>query len=425
MIPTGAKCMAYNCPQYIDKKIDSTVETCLSNSNMLNGNAINELKLGLSSGNEDGQGHLRGKSYAEVAHLLSIKFEIEISSRSVRHYVKTLERQNGLLIVPPSRGRPRAAPAEPDTIGAWGNEIRRLTGLSASEVHSKLKIAGESAMKAVGKSSFHKRLAHLTWTAPVAERSPRAGLINRCCLRMHTGIYEVQRAKNYWVVLAGYEQETGFLSLALFEVLAQLPGDAAEARPGGPSGRPKVVPNGAPSATILIDGNDGYRVELAPRLLHEFYNAARDRIGLPINRLWLSQSILASDDAMQELRTGLPGVRIDVESSSSQPYVRGNPPSGLTLGLLSQSLSRYATRYNASISQPEIDKLKAEVQGRVLALNVAKRKWGPHIDGRRTKTRAVDVWLDDYYRTNRFFDTPVNTTSCKVVRAGAIVASIN
>ena len=279
-------------------------------------------------------------------------------------------------------------------------------------------------MRAVGKSSFHKRLAHPTWTAPLVEVSPRAGLINRCCLRMHTVIYEVQRAKNYWVVLAGYEQETGFLNLALFEVLAQIPDDAAERKSGGRSGRPKIVPDGAPSATIFIDGDD-YRVELASRLLHDFYNAARDRIGLPINRLWLSQSTLASADAVQALRAEVPGVLIDVETGSSQLYVLGNPASGMTLDRLSESLSSYATRYNSNISQPQIDKLKAVIQGRILALNVAKRTWGLHIDKRRTTTRAVDVWLDDYYRTNRFFDTPIKAYSCKAVRAGANVTLLN
>lgn len=418
MIPTGAKCMAYNCPQYIDKKIDSTVETCLSNSNMLNGNAINELKRGLSSGNEDGQGHLRGKSYAEVARLLSIKFEIEISSRSIRHYVKTLERQNGLLIVPPSRGRPRGAPAEPDTIGAWGNEILRLTGLSASEVHSKLKIAGGSAMKAVGKSSFHKRLAHLTWTAPVVERSPATGLVNRCCLRMHTVAFEIERARNYWVVLAGYEQETGFLSLALYDVQAETPADD-----NGPKsvGRPKLAPKGAPGAAIFLSSDGGYRVGLSRQLLHDFYNAVRDRVGLPINRLWLSQLALADGSALPELRTALQGLQIDVESSAPQQYVLGKPPPGITLDALSLHLSDYSARYNLAIAQPAIDALKAEIRGRRLSLKIATRGWGAHIDKRRTRTVAVDVWLDDYYRTHRFFNSPVRVPSLRAVHVGATV----
>jgi len=420
--------VVYNRPKYIDKKCCvGAISFPSQTKNMLNGNVFNELKLGFSTQREEGRGHLHGKTYVEVARYLSAKFEMAISARSVRHYVKVLQCQDERLDIAIPRGRPReapAAPAEPDALGAWANEILRLTGLSASSVYQKLKAAGEPAVNGIGKSSFHKRLAHQTWTPPPVERSLAADMISRCCLRIHSVGIEIETARNYWVVLAGYEQDTGFLSLALYDVMVQP--SAVKAGPTSP-GRPKLLPAGKPEATIFLSSDGGYRVGLSPQLLHGFYHAVCDQVGLPINRLWMSQLALSGSSAVQALRDELQGVQVDIESRSSQQYVQGKPPAGITLDALSRHLADHTARYNLAIAQSAIDALKSEIRERLLGLKKAKLKWGwgAHIDKRRRRTAAVDVWLGDYYRTHQYFDSPVRASNCRAVRVVATVTNID
>src|SRR5471030_327107 len=114
----------------------------------------------------------------------------------------------------------------------------------------------------------------------------------------------------------------------------------------------------------------------SPQLLHGFYHAVCDQVGLPINRLWMSQLALSGSSAVQALRDELQGVQVDIESRSSQQYVQGKPPAGITLDALSRHLADHTARYNLAIAQSAIDALKSEIRERLLGLKKAKLKWG-------------------------------------------------
>lgn len=63
-----------------------------------------------------GVGVLCGKGYRAMAEYLGKRFGVLVTEGSVRHYVRTLRREQSFNLVPPRRGWPKKAEARS---GAW------------------------------------------------------------------------------------------------------------------------------------------------------------------------------------------------------------------------------------------------------------------------------------------------------------------
>lgn len=376
---------------------------------MLCGKALDKLKKGLLPEGVGGTGKLRGKSYADIARLFEEELKQPVSPRSVRHYVKMLERQYA-DIQGPSRGRPTASVAAPNILDWWSSEFLRLTGMSASRLYRHMNtIAGLP----VSKATFHNHLKRISQQAPIIDRPSKAALSHRCRLRVHMVVVEVERAKNYWVVLAGYEQITGFLNLKLFDVYAEHADHAS--RPKS-KGRPKKMPEGPAQATIYLHDGPEDRVKLSDQLLQDFYDDTLKRLDLPLNRLWFSSAIEADSDVLQALRAEAPALQIERESTPLQTRVHRMPATSLTLAELVKLTAEYVNRHNTAFAQSAVDDMKTKVQRKLDAFK--QRRWS-QIDKRRRKTKAVENWLADFYSNDRLVKGTLKTFYGKPVRVGA------
>lgn len=377
---------------------------------MLRGKAIDKLKKGLlPEGVAGDTGKLRGKSYADIARLFEEELKQPVSPRSVRHYVKMLERQYP-DIQGPVRGRPAASVAAPDIFDWWSSEFLRLTGMSASRLYRQMNtIAGLP----VSKATFHNHLKRISQEPLVIDQPSKAALSHRCRLRVHMLVLEVERAKNYWVVLAGYEQITGFLNLKLFDVYVQH-GDHAS-RPK-PKGRPKKMPEGPAQATIYLHDGHEDRVKLSNQLLQDFYDDTLKRLGLPLHRLWFSSGIEVDSDALQALRSEAPALQIERDSAPLQTRVYRMPATALTLAELVKMAAEYVNRHNKVFAQSAVDDMKTKVQRKLDAFK--QRRWS-QIDKRRRKTKAVENRLANFYSNDRLVKGPLKALYCKPTRIGA------
>jgi hypothetical protein len=162
------------------------------------------------------------------------------------------------------------------------NELLRLTGLSASSLYRQLKQLAGSQAKFISKATFQRQLNRQPGVrAPHAQRK-KDNLMQRCRLRLHQVVFEIGAAGCYGVILAGYEETTKFVNLALYEV--HLPTQRKNRC------RPKSISRDLPDALISGSG-DAVTLQLPARVILSFYAESRDRLRFPLNRVFICQSV--------------------------------------------------------------------------------------------------------------------------------------
>ena len=321
---------------------------------MLNGKQLAVLRVALTpTGPQDGAGRFCGNTYKEIATLLSKEFELTLSARSVRAYVGQLKkdaRYQGLCT--PPRGRPVRKDTEAILASAVNNELLRLTGLSASKLYQQIKLAAAAQTEIMSKATFQRQLKRQPGVrAPLGQRK-KDNLMQRCRLRLHQVVFEIEAAVCYWVILAGYEETTRFVNVALYEVHRPTQRNKR--------GRPKSISRDLPDALISGSG-DAATLQLPAQVILNFYAETRDRLGFPLNRVFLCQSVLPNPCILGELQKAEPGLSYDVESMLNQRHLLPTCDVSLPLQTLADLLSTRATEHNSRVTEAGIASLIDEI----------------------------------------------------------------
>lgn len=247
-------------------------------SAMLNSKQRDQLRDGLTPPN----GAFLGKTYQAIALELTKRFGFEVSLHSVRHYVRSLCKQ-GVKIETPLHGWPKGK-KRPQSSGkkpSWAflyRELLLLTGLSGSKLHGELQAVLSEPDGFPSKRTFLEQLAK---SAKIegsrrASRRTRTKLAERCTVRLHQVALTYTETGDYWVLLAGYDQYTQFLNVAVFDIGGEMPNVR-------PPGRPKQAAKGEKKGIIHRTLSGDY-VELSEGLWREFCLDTTKHLGLPVKR---------------------------------------------------------------------------------------------------------------------------------------------
>lgn len=142
-------------------------------------------------------------SYAQVALLLSERFQREISRSTVRYYLSSIPGYAGL-----GKGRPADDSGHKDIWDQLLPELLALTGLSASRLYGALSKLVSPERLPLGRTAFHERTGLRTSAKVKAGGRSAAPLLQRCRLRLK--IVETCFGDQTRAYLFAYEELTGY-----------------------------------------------------------------------------------------------------------------------------------------------------------------------------------------------------------------------
>lgn len=271
----------------------------------LNSKEFAYLKAGLlPQGKGGGTGLLVGMTMAKIAQEFTARRALQgdtrtVGPRTINYYVGQIRKAGGSPNTRPrSAGRPPLdTPASTKldlNVSLW-REMLRLTGLKPIKLYDVLSEVFPGTLPS--RSVFYANLNAPKWQGSEdgfsrpPSRSTVIDWLDRYCLRINAVILEGPNTQSYWVVLAGYESITGYLDLSILEVwLTDTPPVTNKL------GRPRKPPEGP--AKIFIQRQGGkLTFQLSSEILTAFFERMQRKLGLPIRRVEVNQSILSQEQA--------------------------------------------------------------------------------------------------------------------------------
>lgn len=417
---------------------------------MLNSKQLRWLREGFTpASRETGKGRLSDMTSIEIADALEHTFGVKVTRRQIRHYVDALF-TNSADLKRRTPGRPQKISIANAIAAAWGHELLQLTRRSASQIYAQSRCATNQAWPPVAKSTFHELLRATGEIPRKSSVSNPCDVMHRCHLRLHQIVLTKEPDRRYWVILAGYEQATGFVNVALYDL-------RVESTDSGPdttsAARPKQLPGGQPTAWVVMR-SDVRRVQLPIFALTDFVNDCRYRIGLPIQHVSVSSAVISDNKCAEHAREALLATTVEVFTVVGSSMPAHLFSTSLTQTAIKQRLTEYINRYNKALPSDELNMLKQEVtDGLELARSTLKifdqrrnkkamAAWrsvaalpasvtalpnhgAPKPKATKTlsqlsdKKMAVAVKLDAYFEQHSFHTGAIKPTTCRVHRLKA------
>ena len=400
------------------------------------------LREGLLKGKAEAKdGPFGGKSNTEIARLLSERFNRPFTPSEIRHTITRLRKKDdqGRLCATLGKGRPKLSQnKKPREFNLWAaacNELLKLTGISASELFKWANELGYNTNPAIKKGVFHARLKQLDLSPPLAAVSikprdlKRRGLLGRYRLRVHALTFEGRNRDNYWIVIGGYEQTTGFLHFQLLNVIVEQRlesnGKIDEAyQTTRKRGRPRKMENATPCLTIAAD-DQAPIARLTPDLLKTFIDEMADILRLPLLDVTISDQIGRTHDELESIAAVLDqaGVLRD-DPQTTHRYLPARLPPALTLAKLAEKLSDMANRYNKNESHAKVKQERKKLQD---ALKKARKPaTQPRVLGTRDPAIIEESSLEAFYRGHTLvFPKEIKATSCKPITINGVIVSLS
>lgn len=146
-----------------------------------------------------------GLSYAQVALLLSERFQREVSRSTVRYYLRSIPGYAGL-----GKGRPTDDSGHNDIWDQLLPELLALTGLSVTRLYRTLSQLVAPERLPLRRTAFHERTGLRTSAKVKAGGRREVPLLQRCRLRLK--IVETCLGDQTRTYLFGYEELTGYMA---------------------------------------------------------------------------------------------------------------------------------------------------------------------------------------------------------------------
>lgn len=341
---------------------------------------------------------LTGTTYPAIAKEFETKFGVEVTPRSLRHYVYEFGRENkDRARHPLTKGRPKktSITSSERLVGEVSAYLMQVTGFSESGVYQLLRNATEGQWPPMGKVTFHKLMREFRQAKPTMAIKAFDKPMTHCCLVTGLTALTPPEAADQWLLLWGIEATTSYFNFQLINLLA------IDDHRSPKRGRPRKAIDGA-AAQQDCDGS----VLLPAGVFRLFWEDSERRLGVPLSRVVLPEGYPADIALPRTSEAGIatPPLRLTEEAQGSLPDVP----------MLHAYLETTAMRHYQRSAKPFLSQLRRDFREQVDQFREKKAhtSWPNHL--RETLPDAAA--LDDFYNSHPAFKTRTIYQKHPVVR---------
>ena len=228
-----------------------------------------------------------------------------------------------------SRGRVAYRSEPHKLIGVIGHILLALTNRSPLSVYNLMRQVTLSAYPPVSLYSFYKLLRVIHPFRGKETDKPPKGLLRLCKLRLHPVFFTTQSDDLAWLLLLGFETETGFCNAQWFNIRRQ-------------KGTPKV------DSEVITDFDKTSGGKVSNNILARFCASCQSRLHLPLVRFQLPLADCA--DALKQLRQFRDqSLTVDVSKMPPSVILIQDTPSPDQLERFQGRVLRLINRYNRTV----------------------------------------------------------------------------